>query len=841
MEAQSHANPPDQAPGPDHLLPAAFEFLRRRPLLLASGVFLAIMMVFFFDAVLGDKTYLSGDVQAAAAIAAPLQEALWEDGNYPLWTPYIFCGMPSFASLSFTPFAYFPHFVEQMLARVLPVNMWFIFACHYVFAGLGVFVFLRRKGTGVMAGLLGGFAFMLTPYLITMTVYGHGSQMMTAAYIPWVFWAADRLLEKASLRNIGLAGLMMGLMLQRAHVQIAYYGLMLAGLYFVWHMATGLRRMKLRRLLSLLGGVAGALILAFALAAMLYLPLREYTSHSIRGASSVLEAGAASSGGVGFDYATQWSFSPGEMMTFLFPSFYGFGGSTYWGAMPFTDYPNYMGILVLILAMAAFAFYPSYSREQRILVSFLGFIALWSLLISFGRHFPSFYQLLYDHLPNFNKFRVPVMILILLQYGVAVLAGLGLESILARMRAASPAEPGNTNASRWAWNLLIVSAVVGGMLLLAAVIHDGLFEFMRGVYPDKLEAKAQLRLDADRFGMLYFDIYIAGGLIIAALVALALALFKKIRPAHAGLVLCLLVLADLWRVDAQLGRKNPKQQAASVFQPDAIVQFLQTDSSLFRIYPAGELYGEMRWSAQGFQSVGGYHAAKMRAFQDFATAMDLQRAPVPELANHHIVDMINAKYVLTLATLPDTAWIPRLRLPVAAGAQERHLTIYENPTVLPRAYLAGRFEVESEPFAALRRMRAGANATDSAAGFDPHRSVMLDEIPACAPAPDSSATLEILQYGLHHIAIQTRSASAQMLVLSDSYYPEGWQAYVDDKPVKTYRANYCFRAVCLPAGEHRVEFRYQSGAFQAGVWTSVTALALGLAFLFIDRPRGNGG
>ncbi len=839
-----NSNTPQDASGTEAPLGSALARLRHwaasAPLLLAFGLFSTIMSCFFFEAVFGDQTFLSADTQAAVATVKPLQHALREDGIYPLWTPYVFCGMPSFASMSYTPYAYFPYAIEQLIYRMLAVDAWFTFTLHYVLAGLGVFAFLRRKNTGLIPALTGGFAFMLTPYLITMTVYGHGTQMMTAAYIPWVFWAVDRLLTRVSVRNVGIAALMMGLMLQRAHVQIAYYGLMLAGLYCAWYLMSNFRQIERGRVLPLLGGMAGAVVLAFALAAMLYLPVREYTSYSIRGASSVMETNAGpQDDGVGFDYATQWSFSPGEIMTFVLPSFYGFGGATYWGTMPFTDYPNYMGILVLILALAAFAFYSSYGREQRIVVAFLGFMVLVSLCISFGRNFPSFYRALYEFLPFFNKFRVPVMVLILVQYAVAILAGLGMETILARVREGHAAAQANATRKRWAWRLIIISAGIGITLLLMTSTRNSLFELMRGFYPDKYPAEMQLRLDALRFEMLSFDMNFAGALVMSALLVLALALLKKIRSTHAAVILCLLAVVDLWRVDVKLGKKYPKAQASTTLQPDQIAQFLQADSSLFRIYPAGELFAETRWSALGFQSVGGYHAAKLRSYQDFVTAMDLHRPPLPELANHHIIDMINAKYVLTLANLPDTVWIPRLQIPVNAGAEPRQLTVYENPTVLPRAYLAGEYEVVSDPLTALRRLRSAPTGDGKENSFDPHQTVLLDEIPEFEPEPDSLATVEILQYGLHQVDIEVKSAFPQFLVLSDNYYPAGWQAYIDGGPVKTYRANYCFRAVGVPAGKHMVEFRYQSATFKTGVWISIVALALCLACLFIDRPKEN--
>ena len=144
--------------------------------------------------------------------------------------------------------------------------------------------------------------------------------------------------------------------------------------------------------------------------------------------------------------------------------------------------------------------------------------------------------------------------------------------------------------------------------------------------------------------------------------------------------------------------------------------------------------------------------------------------------------------------------------------------LYENTTVLPRAYLVGNFEVSANDLDALTRMRTGA--------FDPHTTVLLNEAPALKPENDESAQATLQKYSRHDIVVETQSASPQILVVSDNYYPIGWQAYVDEAPVKTLRANHAFRAVEVPAGKHRVAMRYASGAYTAGAFTSLGALTL---------------
>ncbi len=810
----------------------------QHPIRTALGIYFLLAMIFFFDTVFGGRTYVSPDAQTHAAVTAPLDKEFWETWTLPQWSPYTFCGIPSFASLMYAPFVYMPGMILLPLARLVALPAMLTPALHYVLAAMGVFVFLRRKGASFWPALLGGLAFMFTPWLVTMQIFGHGSQMMTSAYIPWALWAVDRLMEKFSWRRLGVAGLILGFQFQRGHVQISYYILLFVGLYVLCHAISALIKKDFNRLAPMLGGFTGALALAAALAAILYLPLQEYTPYSIRGTPSVLQANASTGvedTGVGFEYATQWSFSPGEMMTFIMPSFYGFGGQPYyWGNMPFTDYPNYMGILVLALAITGFVVNLTAGGQNRLVIIFSGIALLISLLISFGHHFAAFYKLFYNYFPYFNKFRVPVMILILVQCTVAILAGLGLEGILSRVRSADTKESATAN-DKIGQKLWMALGATVFIVLALTIFQDGFYNFMRGLYPDQYDPNTQETVDKGRFAMLFQDLWFVSIFAAAGMAMLALALKKRISATTAAVVICLITLVDLWLVDKKIGQTYPQQETPDYLQPDAISAFFKSDTSLYRFYPAGQLFGELRWSAQGFQSVGGYHAAKPRYYQDFIEATGLQRDTENNFPGHHILDMLNAKYVLTFATLPVEEWEIQQQFQVG---ESQVLSIYENPTVLPRAYLVGECEVQTEPVAALMRLRAGPEQ-----GFDPHRRVMLTEKPEIMPQPDSSAGAQILRYDYHHIVIATKSASPQMLVLSDNYYPPGWKAYIkkkDDKEeteAKIYRANYCFRAISVPAGEHQVEFRFHSRAFTRGLWISLIALAVGITLLFVERRK----
>jgi hypothetical protein len=813
------------------------------PNLGALILFALLLAIFFFDV-------LSPDAQGPSAVTVPLQQAMRSEGRIPLWSPHVFCGMPSFGSLLYAPFVYLPGAIFETFARVIPLRAMIFHVVHYLLAGMGVFLLLRQRRVSFGPALFGGIAFMFMPYLITMEVFGHGSQMMTTAYLPLAFWAVDRLFEKRDVLSLGLAGLIIGLQMQRGHVQISYYILMLLGAFLIYSIIVRYREQRLKEIAPLTLHFTGALVLAAALAAMLYLPVREYTPFSIRGAQSILQqAPGAQTDGVGIDYATEWSFSPGEMMTFVLPSFYGFGGQTYWGTMPFTDYPNYMGIAILALAIYAMVL-------RRPLTGFLGIVSLLALLISFGKHFSSFYQLFYDFLPYFNKFRVPVMILVVVQFSVAVMSALGLEALLDKLRNTKREEEARRQSI--AKTLLIGAGALLAFVLLISIAHDSAAAFMQGVYPDRYEPETQQQLDRLRFGMLFKDLWMMALVLGGSLLLVALALRKKIGGTALVGGLLLLSLADLWVVDFKLNKPQSERGREAYMAADATALFLQADSAnrqagAYRIFPI-EFFGENRWAAQGIESIGGYHPGKPRGYQDLLDASritafsskylrrvmqdgraSLEQVPIEEIQATErqrdlwLLDMLNVKYVLSVYPINEPNFVFRAQTAYDYQGRSLPLQVYENKTCLPRPYLVGAFEHIAEPRAALERLLSGE--------FDPHQSVILDAEPEIAPRPDTTARVSLERYDLHHLEARTQSSSPQILVLSDNYYPANWTALLDGSPVRMHRANFCFRAVVVPAGLHRVEFRMHSAAFSAGFWTTVFGIVAVAGLIFIGWRR----
>lgn len=751
-------------------------------------------IILFRGVLLEGFTFVSPDATAPLGFVRVGEQALAR-GEYPLWNPYVFCGMPSFAGLAYNPWIYPPDWPLALVQKVLPLPGLTWLVLYYFLGGLGLYLLCREWGAHRWGALFGGLAFLSVPNLVAVGAHGHGSQLVESAYIPWVLWLTARYLRAGKLSDLAWLALIAGFQLLRGHVQIGYYTWLAAGLYAVVELArpaAGPLWERARRL----GGVTAAFVLAAGLAAFLYLPVREYAKYSIRGAGD--------GGGLTFEYATSWSFHPVEIVTFLVPGFAGFGGVTYWGGMPFTDYPHYMGLAVLLLAAIGVAVAP-----RRSLVVFLLLLGALALGLSFGKN-SVLYRLFFEYLPYFNKFRVPVMILVLLQVATAAAAALGLTACLSGGEKKPSLDRG-----------LLAATGVAALVLALGLLPD----LWRGAYTGWVEAlrpgfpEANLRVafegaarDATRAGLL--GLVALGGLLLARRGALPLS------AAAAGVLAVTAV--DLWIVDQRIIDPvlGPPSSASRESERDDVVSFLEGRAAdgPFRIVPVQEFQSN-RYAGFAIASLGGYHAAKPKLADEY-----IQRgahfAPLAHLVNERgwqedaFWNVANVRYAVVPGTLPEGSPL----VPVHQGSQ----IVFENPRALSRVSLAWHYEVvpgESQ----LARLLEPAH--------DEHAVVLVDRAPAGEPGPPGGS-VRITHYDLNRVEMESETPHPALVRFADLYFP-GWQARVDGQPADILRADHAFRAILVPAGRHRIEWVYESSAMRLGLGvTAAAAASIALLFVF---------
>ena len=767
----------------------------KNPTIITVFTLLVFVCVLFNPVIFGNKTFGSPDSLSPHAGGIVLNKVQAETGEYPLWQPWVFSGMPTAEAFTSISNLYFPEYLFRIF---FPTGM-LIQLAHLVFAGLGGFFLLNYIRCSPLSSFFGGSAFMMTPFMITMIVFGHGSQMMTAAYIPWVMWMTVKILEKPSYINTGLLAILMGFQLQRAHAQIAYYTWMLAGAYALYFLIIHIKDIKARnQSLVGFGSFVSAAVLGIGLAMLIYLPSLEYTPFSIRGGGP--------GGGVDYNYATSWSFSPKELLTFIIPSAFGFGGQTYWGNMPFTDYPNYMGIVILVLASIGFV----HRRDP--LMRFLLGTSILAIFISFGKNLSIIYDIFYSFFPYFNKFRVPAMILILVQFNTSVMAAVGLNYLLTLRKQVIP---------RWFWTctwllvffLLILTL---GQSSLQQLVSSG-FTPPRTQDPRTIQA-----INALRWDMWLKDAWIMV-LILAAFFGLIWAFInQKITKNGFNIAVTLLALTDIAIVDRKIiqpdkqsGRASQLMSSAIIdryFQHDQITKILTDDSEKpFRVYPAGALFSDSRILAFGIESVGGYHPAKLKIYNDF-----LQKTN--NVGTLPLMRMLNVKYLLSPqpVNFPGLMQIKQGKMKTSRG--NLPVNLYELVDFQPRAWFVENVEVH-----------AGKNlpwGTFTAQSFDPGRTAFVSQTDIESNRSFTIGSVTDIQYSLHELTVKTESTAEGFLVISEVYYPLRWKAKIDGKEVKYFETNGVIRGLIVPSGNHEVRFIYDRSSFRKGIAISTVAFLL---------------
>jgi len=761
-------------------------------LLTVYGAYTLLALLLFWPLVFQSNTLLAPDSLIPHASTLALDKLQTETGAYPLWQPWLFSGMPTVEAFSYLSGLYYPNVVFNLFHTdgiVLQL-------LHLAFAGLGVFLFLRQYGLTTLAAPLGGAIFMLNPYMSAMLVHGHGSQLMTVAYMPWMLWATLRLMQRGGLADAGVLALLAGFQLQRSHVQIAYYSwmlvLLLAVTLFISRRALPKQNFRIVSLLLV------ALGCGVAMSASIYLPASEYAAYSVRGV-------AAEGGGSAWEYATLWSMHPLELFTFLVPGFFGFGGVTYWGFMPFTDFPNYAGIVVLLLAVAG-----AVLRRKEPMTWFFVAAALLALLLSFGSFFSPIFDLFYHFAPLFSRFRVPSMALIMLYLIISFLAAIGVNDLLQRQ------------PKRLLKSIRLGALLLAAILLLFLAFEQPVENFFRTLYPEPQVGSFDLAFMVNkvRWENLTGSLLIV--LMLASLFAGVLWLSIKGKLSHklTGLLLFLLALGDLLWMDIQIiypsanSLRSPLSADSRIvepaFQPDDITRYLAAQQRPFRIYPAGPLFAENKFALFGIESVGGYHPAKLKLYEEFL-------AKTENLSSINVLRMLNVGYIVSPAPLghPALELVKTGTLQLASGPVTAY--VYCLQQTAPRAWFASRV--------------IAVNNNDEL-----FARILDDEAPAGVAYVDDSlwrgastfapATVTSLDAKAESMVVKVAAPGEAFLVVSELYYPLRWKVKIDGRSAAMIKVNGLLRGVVVPSGSREVRFYYDRSGFETGRWISLGAFVV---------------
>jgi len=809
-------------------------FFSTHPNWSAVIILFVLLIIFYYPIVFENKTMMPPDTLTAKSYRNFMNDAL-KDGTYPLWNPYIFSGMPSYASLSSAPLV---NIVDTIInytivgiGYVIPLTPFMRIILNYLFFGLLIYLLLKSLKVNRYACLFAAIAAMFIPQFVAFTSFGHNTKFLSLALIPLIFWSVNQLLNKRNLLFFAITALAMGFQLLRAHVQVCYYTYILIGLYFIYFAIIEYRETKkIPPIFQGLGLLTAAAVVALLLSSVMYISVYEYSHYSIRGGGAT--------GGLDYGYASSWSFSPAEMMTFLIPSFFGFGGATYWGQMPFTDYPLYFGIIIFFFAGLAFVI----KRDRYVI--FFGIVAVVSLIISFGKHLPILYEPMFKFLPFFNKFRVPSMIHILLDFSVVIIAGLGLHYLISLKESAN--EKLIKQKYRAIKNYFYVFGSIGILIMLIIALGKGMIFNWMASAARPLNPGAQ---------QLAYKMALTDTVVMLVLLGItgSLALYfinSKMKANLFSVSIISLLIIDLWIVDFKIIDPKPVVNEDAFFRKTDTVEFLENQTPPFRIFPIklnqpGEKPDNW-WMYFKLQNVYGYHAAKIKIYQEtmeelqfpqsylfkyFKQGTDAQGKRTVQIRNPQeiqsdllfghqaFLNMLNCKYLISSYPIPDTS----CQLISRGGS-----LIYENKNVLPRAFFVDEIKVLHTKAEIFNFIKSGK--------FNPAQTAILEQQPEFNIQSGADNKAELISYDLHNIKLKASVAAPGLMVLSEIYYPAGWNAYVDGKKTKIYKTNYILRSIFLQPGEHEIEFKFEPSSFKLGLIISLITF-VGMIVLIVFSVR----
>lgn len=838
-------------------------FKRFLPHLIAVIGF-AVLALVYCSPVLKGKRLNQHDIIQSVAAGREVVDYHKETGEWAWWTNSMFGGMPAYMISGDYPTS-LTHKLGQYINLLLPDPANYIWLMM-----VGGFVLMLALGANVWLSAVGAVAYAFMSYDLLSLEAGHVSKILALAYAPGVLGGVVMALRGRYLAGAALTALFLGLELYANHVQITYYLAFGIVVYVLIESIAALREGRVRQLLLSLSALAVAVVLAVGTHTTRLWNATDYVTVSTRGKSELTikpkaEPGAAATptvnteDGLGKDYAFQYSYGIGETLTLLVPNYA--GGSTvgalstdsetykkltaigvdggmaqqyiqqlflYHGNLYSQTGPAYAGAIVIFLFVLGLLIVPGRLKWWAFGITFLYIAWAW------GKNFPIVNYTFFDYFPGFNKFRAVTMTLNLAQLTLVLLGIVALKHISDKKLT-----PEQLNRP-----LLIGLGLTAGLALLLALAPT-LFQSYRGPNDEmtlnSLEQGLQNRnlaeqvvsaIVEDRIGMVRSDAFRSAILILLVGGLIWLFVRNRIKPAVFYPVLLALVIFDLFGVDKRYFNNDDfvnKQAIQETVSPTAADEQILADKSLdFRVLDLTTSFMSDAKASYFHKSLGGYHAAKMRRYQelaDFQIYRNLRENPgLPTYFN--VINMLNTKYLLTQSQPGNPQQVPGP--PVAQP----------NPGALGNVWFVENYRL-------VPNANAEMQALDS---LDTRRSAVVDQrfseqLNGLKIQADSANSIRLTSYKPNELTYESNATGEQLAVFSEIYYNvrDEWKATVDGKEVPHLRANYVLRAMRVPAGKHTIVFKFDPVSIRVGKVVDLICSLLIIAFIgmavFIENRK----
>ena len=803
------------------------------PDVVAILVFAVISFAYFCPAVTEGRILSQHDSVAGIGAGQEGKEYLERTGERTRWTNSIFGGMPTYQMSPSYDSTDLLKTVENLYHLYLPTYVWYVFVML-----LGFYILLRAFNFKVWMSALGAIIWAFSSYFFIIIAAGHIWKFITLAYIPPTI-AGLVLCYRGKYLSGGLVtALFVALQIASNHVQMSYYFLFVM-LFMV--IAYGVMAYQQKTLLAFWKST-GVLVLAGLLGVCINLSnlyhTYEYSKESMRGKSELVKENSANqtASGLERDYITQWSYGIGETFSLLVPNVKG-GASVplaanekamekanpmyrniysqlgqYWGEQPGTSGPVYVGAFVMFLFVLGL-----FVVKGPMKWALLGATVL-SILLSWGKNFMGFTDFFIDYVPMYNKFRAVSSILVIAEFTIPLLAMLALKEVVSA--------PSLLKERRK--DFLISFALTGGLALLFAVLPKVFFPSYVSTgemnalqsFPAEQLVPLLTNLEEVRMSLFTSDAWRSFFIVAVGVALLWMYAAGKLKQNMLIGALALLCLVDLWSVnkrylyDEQFVEKQVQTQGFQHTETDKMI--LADDDLDYRVLNlASNTFNENN-TAYWHKSVGGYHAAKLRRYQ--------------EMIEEHISGEMQALFSAVAEAEGDMEQLDATQFPVLNMLNTQYFIFplqggqtlpLPNPHALGNAWFVDDVQYVNNANEEIEAIH-GLNPLETAIVDKRFKSVVKPVV------SDSTATIELVTYEPNYLKYEVDSRTGGTVVFSEIYYP-GWRSSIDGQEAAHGRANYILRAMNVPAGKHVVEFSFDPVSLH--VTENIAFIALGILAL----------
>ena len=735
----------------------------------------------------------------------PIKKWVQSTNGIAHWFPNLFSGMPSYGGYIQTPGDPIKPILNFFWRNNLGARLWFYLSL----GGIGLYFFTIALGYGTLPSFFGGISYALSPHIFGLINAGHHNKIIAMSYIPWVMLAVFMLFNNKSVKSVLFLSLISSLQLWSNHPQIVYYTWIIIGLWFSIDLVFSIKKnqFSLKKTSKNFSFLIVSLFISMLMVSDPYFDVYTFQKHSNRGSPSVSDLNGDTKTGTKYDYATQWSFHPLEMISFVYPYFYGLQNFNvnnrsnpnyflkqvaYWGYMPFTQSTHYLGLLIII-----FSIFGLISKKQNRIETILWISSLIIIVIGFGKHFSIFYDILFYLAPFFSKFRIPSMIYISLIFTFSVLSVSGI-SLLFHMK--------KEDSIQYKKSINYIFLTLGLTTLFLFIFGESILSFY-SEGDTRFKASNYLStIQTIRITLFNKGLVLALFIILSGYISISYYMKNKVNNLFFIISIIFIQLLDFYIVNNEFLNLKPGNDMNKIFVHTPVTRYLANQKGSFRVFPADD-FNSNKYGYWGIQSIGGYRAVKLRNYQDLMDAGGF--------SNPQILNMLNVKYILTNKKIKNPNFAP----------VEKYKGIFENLKVLPKAWFVGNIKNTKSQRESLDLLISSTpNLTNSAIVVDYNGGIIFK------PKNDF---IEINSLESNGIYIKTSNDSSSLLVLSEIYYEPNWECYIDDERVDIFQTNHVLRSVYVPSGKHNIKFIYNDNNWKIARLISRSTFYLSILIMLI--------